>query len=110
MSKVKNPQEKKRKSYEKDCRNDYGENDKSSRKNIRKGKQRSSQLFRSSSKKLNVLNKRPFDEEFATELDSEIKSSEKLNRQKGFKKISDKPLGKYLSKGKYINKVSTFGG
>ncbi|WP_211056587.1 hypothetical protein [Pseudoalteromonas luteoviolacea] len=110
MSKVKNPQEKKRKSYEKDCRNDYGENDKSSRKNIRKGKKRSSQLFRSSSKKLNVLNKRPFDEEFATELESEIKSSEKLNRQKGFKKISDKPLGKYLSKGKCINKVSTFGG
>ena len=32
------PQEKKRLSYAKDRRNDYGENDKSSRKNIRRNK------------------------------------------------------------------------
>ena len=43
MSKVKTPQQKKRLSYEHDRRNSYGENQKSSRKNIPKSKQRSHQ-------------------------------------------------------------------
>ena len=40
MSKVKNPRAKKRLSLERDRRNTYGENAKSSRKNIQRGKQR----------------------------------------------------------------------
>jgi hypothetical protein len=39
-STIKSPQDKKRHSLQKDRRNTYGENSKSSRKNIRKGKQR----------------------------------------------------------------------
>ncbi len=41
MSKIKSPQQKKKVSLELDRRNIYGENDKASRKGIRKGKQRS---------------------------------------------------------------------
>lgn len=40
MSKIKNPGEKKRLSFKRDRRNTFGENSKSSRKNIAKGKQR----------------------------------------------------------------------
>jgi hypothetical protein len=40
MSTVKNPEEKKRLSLARDRRNRYGENSKSSRKNIQRGKQR----------------------------------------------------------------------
>ncbi len=96
MSKIKNPQEKKKKSYQKDCRNDYGENDKGSRKNIRKGKQRSSKLFRSASTKLKSLTKYSVDEDLALEMENEIESTEKIKRLKGFKKVPDRPLRYYL--------------
>lgn len=43
MSKVKTPQQKKQLSYEHDRRNTHGENQKSSRKNIPRSKQRSHQ-------------------------------------------------------------------
>jgi hypothetical protein len=46
MSKLKNPQDKKRLSLENDRRNAYGENGKSSRKNIPKSKQISHQATR----------------------------------------------------------------
>lgn len=46
MSQVKSPQEKKRDSLLKDRRNTYGECPASSRKNIRKGKQRTQQALR----------------------------------------------------------------
>jgi hypothetical protein len=40
MSTIKNPEEKKQLSLERDRRNRYGENSKSSRKSIQRGKQR----------------------------------------------------------------------
>jgi hypothetical protein len=46
MSTIKLPQEKKAASLKRDCRNAYGENDKSSRKNIPRSKQRSHQAER----------------------------------------------------------------
>jgi hypothetical protein len=46
MSKLKNPQDKKLASLKKDRRNVYGENDKSSRKNIPRSKQRQHQVER----------------------------------------------------------------
>ncbi|WP_299022609.1 hypothetical protein [uncultured Photobacterium sp.] len=97
MSKVKNPQEKKCKSYEKDCRNVYGENDKSSRKSIRRNKQLASKLSRSSSSNLALLANHDLDEDFVLEVESNIKASEKVKRLKGFKKVPDRPLGGYLA-------------
>lgn len=52
MGRSKTPQEKKRLSYEHDRRNAYGENDKSSRKNIPRSKQRAAQAYRSKTKQL----------------------------------------------------------
>ena len=50
MSRIKSPQDKKNASLERDRRNTYGENAKSSRKNIPKSKQLSHQAERSAAK------------------------------------------------------------
>ncbi|MGF1733585.1 hypothetical protein [Photobacterium kasasachensis] len=102
MSRVKNPQEKKRLSYDNDCRNSYGENDKSSRKNIRRNKRLSSKAFRAASSRLVLLEKyKNIEEDLAIEIENSIKTSEKVKRLKGFKKVPDRPLKKHVENQQY---------
>lgn len=98
MSKIKSPDEKKRKSYESDCRNTYGENSKASRKNIPRSKQRGHMTERHAvAESLRGLSESPSDEEIeSTESETKVKSKQK--RLSAFKKSPDKPLGEYLER------------
>jgi hypothetical protein len=71
MSKVKTPQQKKRLSYDHDRRNSYGENQKSSRKNIPKSKQRSHQEERRSVRQVLIAAQGEVAEEAADEAQSQ---------------------------------------
>lgn len=88
--KQKTPQEKKALSYEKDCRNTYGENDKSSRKNIPLRKAKQNRAFRKTTNQIlqAVMESHVAELEI---LENEIRSVKKGN----WKKSSDKPL-KYV--------------
>lgn len=98
MSKIKSPDEKKRKSYASDCRNTYGENAKASRKNIPRSKQRGHMTERHVvAESLRSLRASPSGEEIeATE--SKTKAKAKLKRLSAFKKSPDKPLREYLER------------
>jgi len=92
MSKVKSPQEKKRNSLLKDCRNTYGECASSSRKNIRQGKQRTQQALRHAvSEELRVVKgaSGAVDTEMVQD-EAEVRSIEYSRSL--FKKVPDKPL------------------
>jgi hypothetical protein len=92
--KQKTPQEKKALSYEKDCRNTYGENDKSSRKNI---PLRKAKANRSDRKKLNdVLHKvkKVKDIEVIESFENEVLSV----KRNQWKKYPDKPLGQVIER------------
>ncbi len=101
MSTIKNPQEKKRLSYKKDCRNCFGENDKSSRKSISKRKKLRSRSIRSASIWLRKMTNQPLDEDLYMETEARVKSSEKLKKVKGFKKEPDEQLKQHIEKGLY---------
>ena len=100
MSKIKNPQEKKKLSYSRDRRNAYGENDKSSRKSIRRNKRLSSQAERSKSTKLRSLIHGKYDADYAAGVEIDFKSAVKLRRVRGFRKYPDLPLGEYIERQK----------
>lgn len=92
--KQKTPQEKKALSYEKDCRNTYGENDKSSRKNI---PLRKAKANRSDRKKLNDILQRVEKEkdfEVIESLENEVLSV----KRNQWKKYPDKPLGNVVER------------
>ncbi len=94
--KILSPQQKKCKSYQKDCRNCYGENDKASRKNIPRSKQRGHrQERRVASNILNNLNK-ACDDVLLEETVDKFKDKVKAKCLNRFKKCSDVPLGKML--------------
>jgi hypothetical protein len=89
----KTPQEKKRLSYAKDCRNTYGENDKASRKNIPRSRalaHRASRHFdaRTLSKSTGFV-----DPERAEEAELRVRTQ----RPPWFRKSPDTPLGRYVS-------------
>ena len=92
------PQDKKRLSYKKDCRNVYGENDKSSRKAIHQRKRWVNQsyqriLHQTITEKMQLL------EENLETFDHDVLAV----RRKHWKRSPDKPLGAYLKrKGKFI--------
>jgi hypothetical protein len=98
MSKLKSPQDKKHTSLARDRRNDYGECPTSSRKNIRRGKQRSHmQLRRAANEEL-----RPLRGE-TPELDPDLAEGRAKDRilalsRSSFKKKPDTPLGIVLGK------------
>jgi hypothetical protein len=98
MSKVKIPQDKKRLSLLKDRRNSYGENSKSSRKNIPLSKQRSSQNQRSQRNKLNALITNQIDEDFSSEIESTMINAYRHKRLKGFKKVPDIRLNDHIKR------------
>lgn len=98
MSKIKSPQEKKAQSLLHDRRNTYGENDKSSRKNIAKSKQIQHQSERHAANQVlsAVVNVR--DDEGFIELEVAAETVAKADRLSGFKKWPDEPLGKVIGR------------
>lgn len=96
MSKVKNPQEKKRLSYVRDRRNLFGENDKGSRKSIRKKKKRAHQRFRSAASSLKTLPHIGLDEERLLLAEQAVRDNEHLYQLKRFEKTPDVSLLDYI--------------
>jgi hypothetical protein len=97
MSPVKNPEEKKRLSLELDRRNTYGENSKSSRKNIRRGKQRRHMDERRTVGEVLGRLKGSVQEDEATEAELRAKMRITDSRRRGFRKQADTPLGVVLA-------------
>jgi hypothetical protein len=95
VSKVKSPEEKKRLSYERDRRNVYGENSKSSRKNIRRGKQRTHQDERRSVRQ-SLATPKVTDEAAGDEAEARSAIRSRFARLKGFHKHPDRPLGEVV--------------
>jgi len=100
VSKVKTPTEKKRLSLTRDRRNTYGENSKSSRKNIAKAKQRRHMDERRAvAHVLKGLNGQ-VDDDVASDAELEVKVTIADSRNRGFRKTPDKPLGVVLPRKK----------
>ena len=91
MKKERTPQEKKLLSYAKDRRNDYGENDKSSRKAIKFRKAWVNQSYRRTINQIVKSSIETADSEFEN-----VDNKAKELRRKEWKKFADKPLGKYI--------------
>ncbi|SRR6266487_2671155 len=106
MSRVKNPQEKKKLSLALERRNTYGENAKANRKNIPRNKQRQHQEERRVvhellSKLTGVVRE---DEASSTQIAARSKVA--ISRWRGFKKRSDTPLEVVLTKKRSKREVS----
>lgn len=98
MSKVKSPTEKKRLSLLKDRRNVYGECPTSSRKNIRRGKQRGHmELRRAANEELRSL-KGVSVRADADEIESRTKDRIIALARSSFKKLPDAPLGEVVAR------------
>jgi hypothetical protein len=96
MSKIKNPTLKKQLSLSLDRRNVYRENSKSSRKNIARGKQRRHMDERRAVGHLLRKLKGQVDDDFASEKELQVKVSISDSKNRGFRKVPDKPLGAVL--------------
>ncbi|WP_146991358.1 hypothetical protein [Bradyrhizobium macuxiense] len=98
MSKTKNPQEKKRLSYQHDRRNTYGENQKSSRKNIPRSKQLSHQDERRSVRQSLIAARGNVVDEIADEAHSDALHKGRMKKLKAFRKSPDSPLGEVVKR------------
>ena len=98
MSKVKTPQQKKRLSYEHDRRNSYGENQKSSRKNIPRSKQRSHQEERRTIRQTLIAAQGTIAEEAVDDAQSQTLRQGRIKKLKAFRKSPDKPLGEVIER------------
>ncbi|ONI83571.1 hypothetical protein ALI22I_34385 [Saccharothrix sp. ALI-22-I] len=87
------PQEKKRLSYAKDRRNVYGENDKSSRKNIPRGRQRAHRANRRGADQALRAALGPADEAVADRAEQVVRT----RRPAVFRKAPDAPLGEVVA-------------
>jgi hypothetical protein len=88
------PQVKKRLSLAKDCRNDYGENAKSSRKNIPRAKARGRRKFRRTTRQA-------IEAELGVAVDSDaVQDTAQRIRRDAWKKRRDIPLGTMIEKKK----------
>jgi hypothetical protein len=96
MSKVKSPPEKKDASLNRDCRNVYGENDKSSRKNIPRSKQRSHQAERRAVNQPLLQLSGKIDEDVANQIEAEARTRSIEQKRRGFRKSPDVPLKSVL--------------
>jgi hypothetical protein len=97
VSKLKNPTQKKRLSLERDRRNVYGENSKSSRKNIAKGKQRRHMDERRAVADVLGRLKGPVDDDVASAAELQVKVTIADSRNR---KVPDEPLGVVLARQK----------
>ena len=93
MTKPKSPQEKKELSYLRDRRNDYGENAKSSRKNIPRAKANANRAERHEQNQ--AVRSAIVAETEEQLIRAEVTASTPKNRW--WKKLVDTPLGEYLS-------------
>jgi hypothetical protein len=100
MSTVKNPDDKKRMSLARDRRNRYGENSKSSRKNIQRGKQRRHMDERRTAGEVLGQLKGFVQEDDATEAELRAKTRIIDSQRRGFRKRPDTPLGIVLAEKK----------
>jgi hypothetical protein len=98
LSKVKSPKEKKRFSLERDRRNVYGENSKSSRKSIAGGKQRRHMDERRAVAQVLGRLTGEVADDVATEAELKAKLAIADSRNRGFRKVPDKPLGVVLAR------------
>jgi hypothetical protein len=98
VSKVKTPQEKKRLSYEQDRRNTYGENQKSSRKNIPRSKQLSHQDERRAVRQALIAAQADVADQVADEAQSQALRKGRVKRLKAFRKSPDSPLGEVIKR------------
>ena len=96
MSKVKSPQDKKKLSLELDRRNLYGENDKASRKGIRRGKQRSHMEERRTTKAPLLAVKGVLDDDSAVDAELKIRQALIQAKRVSFKKTPDLALKEVL--------------
>jgi hypothetical protein len=96
MSTIKSPREKKKLSLERDRRNIYGENAKSSRKNIPKSKQRSHQgIRRAANAPLRGVQGKVVEE--TADLAEAVSRTARIGKKR-FKKRPDQPLGAVLAR------------
>jgi hypothetical protein len=99
MSTIKDPKSKKKLSLERDRRNTYGENSKSSRKNIAKGKQRQHQDERRTvAEKLRAAAREVDDEDAVNSNEHAARLAIVDSKRRGFRKKPDTPLGELLAK------------
>jgi hypothetical protein len=98
LSTIKTPQDKKRQSYEHDRRNTYGENHKSSRKNISRSKQRSHQDERRSVRQVLSSAQARIASEVADEAQSQALVKGRIKKLQGFRKSPDRPLGEVVER------------
>jgi hypothetical protein len=98
MSVERTPQEKKKLSLERDRRNVYGENAKSSRKNIPLGKQLGNRVSRHAADLPLGVVAGPFDEGVADLAESLAKDAEIARRSTRFRKRPDAALGDVLKR------------
>jgi|SRR5271155_83878 len=98
MNRSKTPQEKKELSLKKDRRNVYGENDKSSRKNIPASKQRSHRAERRIPKEPLLALKGQVSEDAASAAESAVKDRIIAKKRVSFTKEPDAPLGVVLDR------------
>ena len=98
MSVIKNPEEKKQLSLTRDRRNTYGENSKSSRKNIQRGKQRSHMDERRTAGEALRRIKGDIQEDQATEAELLARTRIIDSKRRGFKKCPGTALGVVLAK------------
>jgi hypothetical protein len=98
MSSIKSPQDKEQQSLQKDRRNTYGENSKSSRKNIRKGKQRSHmEERRVANATLSAIKGNPEEDAVvAAELQARVRVIQ--SQREAFRKRPDTPLKEVLDR------------
>src|SRR5262249_49194361 len=98
MSKVKSPQQKKALSLKKDRRNIFGECPKSSRKNIRLGKQLSHRRERHVVDDVLGRMKNHREEDDILEMEALARSRSIEKHRRAFKKTPDAPLGQVISR------------
>jgi len=99
MKPRKTPQEKKRLSYQKDCRNRYRENDKSSRTSIRFRKRYVNKAYRKAVKQNLLPTGIVVDEQMSYDVQQEVLSV----KRKFWQKVSDMPLGAYIQRQKQFS-------
>ena len=97
MSKVTDPQEKKRLSLAHDRRNAYGENDKSSRKNIPRSKALGHRAERRIVAEVLSHDHISASDDQATIAESTVKTRTRVKKLKGFVKSPDRPLSENVA-------------
>ena len=98
MSKVKTPKDKKRLSYERDRRNTYGENQKSSRKNIPRSKRLSHQEERRAVRQALIPAQGDVRVKIADEAHSQVLRTGRIKKLSAFRKSLDRPLGEVVAR------------